>query len=208
MKMRITNATRADEENKPSDLGTLSGSLGMVRGFLVVLTLAAAGCAAPAESSDSDSTDRYEDSVESGERVRLPIEVLGRQGTRQTVEVQVNDPANVTHLLVRCNACGYHNSDLDGDASKVKATVSINGGSPIDIKRYTAGGGDVGNRSIEILDAAKDYGGIGGVYRTVRMKIPISGIRRGTNTITFEHKTAAAPSIGFRAASRVDGARA
>jgi hypothetical protein len=196
--MRIPSVTRADEETKPSELGALSGSPGVVRGFLVVLALAAAGCVAPAESSDSEPADQHEDSVESGERVRLPIEVLGRQGTRQTVEVQVDDPTNVTHLLLRCNACGYHNSDLDGDASKVKATVSINGGSPINIKRYTAGGGDVGNRNIEVLDAARDYGGIGGVYRTVRMKIPVSGIRRGTNTITFEHKTAAAPSIGFR----------
>jgi len=131
-------------------------------------------------------------------RIPLPIEVLGPAGTKQTVEVQVDDPSNVTHLFVRCNGCGYHDSDLDSNTSKVKATVSVNGGSPIALKRYTGGGGDVGNRSIELGRIEHDYGGIGGVFRTVRMKVPVSGLVRGKNTLAFEHKTPASPSIGFR----------
>jgi len=130
--------------------------------------------------------------------VKLPIEVLGPAGTTETVQVQVDDPTNVTHLYLRCNSCGYHVSDHDRNASMVKATVSINGGTAIALKRYTGGDVDVGNRTVEIIGAEADYGGIGGVFRTVRMKVPVSGLRKGTNSITFVHKTPAAPSIGFR----------
>jgi hypothetical protein len=195
--MRDTRFMRASGQNKPSELGALSSWLSVVRGLLVVLTLAVPGCLAKADAPDSNPTDEYDNRDSTG-RIKLPIEVLGPQGAKESIQVQVDDPTNVTHLLVRCNACGYHDSDLDSNSSMVKATVSINGGAPISIKRYTAGGGDVGNKSIEILGAAKSYGGIGGVYRTVRMKIPVTGIRRGANTITFAHNKAAAPSIGFR----------
>jgi hypothetical protein len=133
-----------------------------------------------------------------GTGIALPIEVLGPAGTTQTVDVQVDDPSNVTHLYVRCNACGYHDSDLDANPSMVKATVSINGGSAIALKRYTGGGRNVGNTSIEIIGAEGDYGGIGGAFRTVRMRVPVTGLTRGKNTITFAHKTPAPPSIGFR----------
>jgi mono/diheme cytochrome c family protein len=174
----------------------------MVRGLLVISTLTTTGClATPAElasEDEFDDMDEKEDGVGSDGQVKLPIEVLGAQGTERTIEVMVDDPSNVTHLLLRCNACGYHDRDLDSNEAWVKATVSINGGAPINIKRYTGGGGDVGNKNIEILGPAKDYGGIGGLHRTVRMKIPITGIKRGKNIIRFKHNRAAAPSIGFR----------
>ncbi len=131
-------------------------------------------------------------------KLQLPIEVLGPAGTKETVQFYVSDTTNITHLYLRCNSCGYHVSDLDRDASKVKATVSVNGGAAINLKRYTGGGVNVGNQTIEIIGAEKNYGGIGGVFRTVRMKIPVTGITTGTNTIVFEHKTPGTPSIGFR----------
>lgn len=130
--------------------------------------------------------------------VPLPIEVLGPAGTSETVQIDVDDPSDVTHLYVRCNACGYHNADLDSDSSRVKAAVRINGGPRIALKHYTGGSGVVGNRSIEVIGAEADYGGIGGAYRTVRIKVPVDGIVAGVNTVTFEHVTPAAPSIGFR----------
>ena len=206
--MRSTNIAGASEQSTPSHLVARRGLLGVVRGFLVLLALAATGCL-PA-SSDPELEEEQESEEEQepvGEKelgagsvdpVRLPIEVLGAEGLTRTVKVTVDDPTNVKHLYVRCNACGYHDSDLDGDPSWVKATVSINGGAPIPIKRYTAGGGDVGNKGIEIIGPERDYGGIGGLFRTVRMKIPISGIKQGTNTIRFNHNQAAAPSIGYR----------
>lgn len=166
----------------------------MLRGFLVISALAITGCIV--EPDDSESLDDQE--LAAGAAINLPMEVLGAEGTERYVDLAVDDPSNVTHLLVRCNACGYHDSDLDSDPASVKATVSINGGTPISIKRYTGGGGDVGNTGIEILGPAKNYGGIGGLYRTVDMKIPISGIKSGQNRLRFRYNKAAAPSIGYR----------
>ncbi len=179
--MRITKFVGAIEQS-------------MLGGFMVISALAITGCVV--EPDDSESPDDQEQAV--GPGINLPMEVLGVEGTERYVDLVVDDPSNVTHLLVRCNACGYHNSDLDRDPARVKATVSINDGPPISIKRYTGGGGDVGNKGIEILGPAKNYGGIGGLYRTVDMKIPISGIRLGPNRLKFRYHKAAAPSIGYR----------
>jgi hypothetical protein len=133
-----------------------------------------------------------------GTAIKLPIEVLGPAGTRESVQVRIDNPSNVTHLYLRCNACGYHDEALDGDASKAKATVRINGGAPVALKHYKDGSRIVGNSRIEVIGAEADYGGIGGAFRTVRIKVPVTGLVAGVNTITFEHARPAAPSIGFR----------
>ena len=130
--------------------------------------------------------------------VKLPIEVLGPSGTRVSVQFQVDDTSNITHLYVQCNACGYHVTELDSNAGKVKASVRVNGGPPIALKRYSGNGPVVGTANLEVLDAAADYGGIGGVFRTVRLKVPVTGIVTGMNTLTFEHVNAAPPGLGFR----------
>jgi hypothetical protein len=131
-------------------------------------------------------------------RIPLPIEVMGPAGTRVSAQFQIDDPTGITHLYVRCNACGYHEEALDADASKVKATVRLNGGSAIPLKHYTGGSRLVGNPNVEVIGAEADYGGIGGAFRTTRLRVPVSGLVRGLNTITFEHVTPAPPSIGFR----------
>jgi hypothetical protein len=130
--------------------------------------------------------------------IKLPIEVLGPAGTRETVQFRIADPANITHLYVRCNSCGYQDEALDSDATKVKATVRVNGGSAIALKHYTAGASVVGNSRIEVIGGEGAYGGIGGAFRTVRMKVPVTGLVTGVNTLTFEHVNPAPPSIGFR----------
>ena len=130
--------------------------------------------------------------------IKLPIEVLGPAGTRATVQIRIDDPTNVTHLYVRCNACGYQNEALDLDPTKVKATVTVNGGAPIALKHYTGGASVVGNAGIEVIGGEAAYGGVGGAFRTVRMKVPVTGLVAGVNTLTFEHVTPAPPSVGFR----------
>ncbi len=130
--------------------------------------------------------------------IHLPIEVLGPQGFKRTVTFELNDPSNITHLYLRCNSCGFDDKALDGNANLVKATVRVNNGSAINLKHYRAGGSAIGNRNIEIIGPEKQWGGIGGAFRTVRMKVPVSGLKKGTNTLTFEHKTLHAPSIGYR----------
>ncbi len=131
-------------------------------------------------------------------RIPLPIEVLGPAGTRVTVQFRVTDPSNITHLYVRCNACGFQDETLDMNANRVKASVRVNGRTPIPLKHFRRGSQVIGNSQIEIIGAEANYGGIGGPFRTVRMKVPVTGIVAGVNTLVFEHVTPAPPSIGYR----------
>ncbi|MDX5299302.1 MAG: Ig-like domain-containing protein, partial [Gammaproteobacteria bacterium] len=130
--------------------------------------------------------------------VTLPIEVLGPAGTKKTISFDINDPTNISHLYLRCNACGYHDIDLDKNTAKTKATVRVNGGTAIPLKHFIENGRVYGNTQIRIIGGEASYGGIGGAFRTVRMTVPVSGLKKGTNTLTFEHLNAEAPSIGFR----------
>ncbi len=142
-----------------------------------------------------------EDSCGGGSAIRLPIEVLGPSGTKETVSFNLSSTTGITHLLVTCHACGYNDHALDSDTSKVKAAVQVNGGSQIALKHYTLkeGGGIAGNSAIQLLspdDAS--YGGIGGAFQTNSMVLPISGLKTGANTLSFTHVTQGAASIGFR----------
>ncbi|WP_416397969.1 immunoglobulin-like domain-containing protein [Allohahella sp. A8] len=134
----------------------------------------------------------------SDDGVRLPIEVLGPAGTRKSVSFELNDVSSISHLYLRCNACGYHDIALDRNTSKTKATVRVNGGSAIPLKHFAENGRVYGNGQIRIIGGEADYGGIGGGFRTVRLMVPVSGLRTGRNTLIFEHLDAEAPSIGFR----------
>ncbi|MCB1616789.1 MAG: DUF5011 domain-containing protein, partial [Pseudomonadales bacterium] len=91
--------------------------------------------------------------------IPLPIEVLGPSGTRKTVSFDLNDPTGITHLYLRCNACGYHDLTLDKNSSKTKATVRVNGGAAIALKRFTENGTVYGNSQIRILGGEANYGG-------------------------------------------------
>ncbi len=133
--------------------------------------------------------------------IRLPIEVLGPSGTTEAVSFNLSSTTGITHLLVTCHSCGYNDHALDVNAARVKAAVQVNGGPQVALKHYTLkdGGGVVGNTAIKLLasdDAA--YGGIGGGFRTNRMVLPISGLKTGTNTLSFTHVSQGGGSIGFR----------
>ncbi len=130
--------------------------------------------------------------------ITLPIEVLGPAGTKKSVSFELNDTSAISHLYLRCNACGYHDIDLDKNTAKTKATVRVNGGAPIALKHFIENGRVYGNSQIKIIGGEADYGGIGGGFRTVRFTVPVSGLKKGLNTLTFEHLNAEAPSIGFR----------
>ncbi len=128
----------------------------------------------------------------------LPIEVLGPAGTKKTVSFNLEGVARMTHLYVRCNACGYEDIAHNKNTSLIKATVRINGGAAIALKHFTEDGNVYGNGQIKIIGGEANYGGIGGAFRTVRFTVPISGLKPGMNTVTFEHVSPRAPSIGFR----------
>jgi hypothetical protein len=130
--------------------------------------------------------------------IPLPIEVLGPSGTKKSVSFEINDPTGITHLYLRCNACGYHDLAFDKNTSKIKASVRVNGGAAVALKRFTENGTVYGNSQIRIIGGEASYGGIGGTFRTVRMIVPVSGLKSGVNTLTFEHVNADVGSIGFR----------
>nr|WP_010130642.1 Ig-like domain-containing protein [Microbulbifer agarilyticus] len=134
----------------------------------------------------------------SEEAILLPIEVFGPGGTTKSVRFDLEDPSSITHLYLRCNACGYHDIRLDKESDKVKASVRLNGGAAIPLKHFIENDRVYGNPDIRIIGGEADYGGIGGGFRTVRMTVPISGLVAGENILTFEHENAEAPSIGFR----------
>jgi len=133
-----------------------------------------------------------------GEEIQLPIEVLGPDGTQETVSFELNDSSNITHLYLSCNACGYHNIHYDKDSSLTKATVRVNEESPIELKHFIEDGQVYGNPDIDILGGASAYGGIGGGFRTVRFTVPVEGLNSGENRLTFEHVDSRPPSMGFR----------
>lgn len=130
--------------------------------------------------------------------IRLPIEVLGPAGTLETVDFELADASGVSHLYLLCNACGYDDIALNTSPSLSKATVRVNGGPAIALQHFIDGNRVYGNPDIVITDAAAGYGGIGGGFRTVGFKVPVSGLRDGANTLTFEHLDAVPPSIGYR----------
>ena len=71
----------------------------LVRGLLLTSALAASGCVATEADLESDDEMEFmEDEDAVNGQVRLPIEVLGAEGLVRTVEVTVDNPANVTHL--------------------------------------------------------------------------------------------------------------
>jgi hypothetical protein len=130
--------------------------------------------------------------------IALPIEVLGPRGASKSISFNLNSIEGVTEIYLRCHACGYDDRTLDADPTKVKATVRINSGPAIALKSYGAGGTVIGNPAVKVMSPEKEYGGIGGGFRTVRFTIPATGLRAGTNTLTFEHTSPDARSIGFR----------
>lgn len=132
------------------------------------------------------------------DRIALPIEVLGPAATKKEVSFNLNDLAQISHLYLRCNACGYDDIALNKNTSRVKASVRINGGTAIALKRFTEGANVYGNTQIKVIGGEANYGGIGGAFRTVRFTVPVSGLRLGSNSISFEHVNAEAPSLGFR----------
>jgi hypothetical protein len=133
--------------------------------------------------------------------IKLPVEVLGAASGKEksiTVNIGANDLTDISHLYLRCNACGYHDVRLDKDSTKNKAVVRVNGGNEIALNHFIEGSTVYGNQAIQVIGGEANYGGIGGGFRTVRFTVPVNGLVAGDNILTFEHRDLQAPSIGFR----------
>ncbi len=174
----------------------------------VLALVALAGCSAQLGEDDGDPADENDVDTESSAATTtadpafpLPIEVLGPVGTAVSVNVSLSSLGTNPRLRFECHECGFHDAGLDADPNLTKAAVRVNGGTRLPLKRYTARGGVIGNKNIKLPATAEEYGGIGGGYRTVRIELPVAGLKVGANTITFEHVTRAPHSSGFRIVS-------
>jgi|GEM_PF-747850 len=115
-------------------------------------------------------------------QIVLPLEVLGPDGTTQSVSIQVSNPSQVTGLWMLINNLSYEN----------KASVKINNGPWVQLN----------NTTVNVAEPAKSYGGIGGAHHVGSMKItlPLSPAQlvAGSNTVSFRFNQTDGISIGYR----------
>ena len=113
-------------------------------------------------------------------QIVLPIEVLGANGTTQSVTFQVSDASQVKGLWMQVNNLSYAD----------KASVQINQGAYVNLN----------NSTVVIKGNDKIYGGIGGGFNTIKLTLPLSAgaITNGSNTISFRFNHSDGVSIGYR----------
>lgn len=124
--------------------------------------------------------------------ITLPIEVFPPDGGSvysEPVVVYISDPTGVDSLYIQGHALGYQKSPY---ADKVgydkKASFRINGGAWVDID----------NAHARVFIPEANYGGIGGAFNTLRMKLPVSGVVAGANTIEFRFNGTDGVGAGYR----------
>jgi hypothetical protein len=114
------------------------------------------------------------------QRIRLPIEVLGGDGTVEAVWIRLPFCCSgPMRLWMQVHGLGYEG----------KASVQINDSAWIPLRNDTA----------QVEGLGKSYGGIGGAYATLRLSIPIpeGTLRQGTNWIRFRFNQTQ-KTIGYR----------
>lgn len=114
-------------------------------------------------------------------RIRLPIEVLGEDGTVQAVWL---------YLPVCCSGPMRLWMQVHGLSYEGEASVQINDSAWIPLR----------NDTTQVEGLGKLYGGIGGAYATLRLSLPIpeGTLQPGTNWIRFRFNHLRGMSIGYR----------
>ncbi len=117
-----------------------------------------------------ESTDRT-----SASSVTLPVEVIGPDGTTESITVNASDVSSVDSLYLKAYSIGY--PDYEGyDVSK--ASIRLNGGSWVDLTDAIA--------TCKTPESQWDC--IDGPYHTIRFEVAISdlgSLRDGDNTVSF-----------------------
>ncbi len=164
---------------------------------MLSLALALTGClSAPDEQDAVESADSFQQQTnEATAPIVLPIEVFGREGTTRTVTVTVSDQdvRQPLKLWLQVHGLTYAN----------KASVSFNSGTWRTLN----------NDTVSVEGLAKTYGGIGGAFATLKLRldVPAGTLVAGSNQISFKFNTADERSLGFRVLKlnflRADGSR-
>lgn len=127
--------------------------------------------------------------------ITLPIEVIGKDGTQSSVTLPISerDARSPLELWLQVHNLSYEN----------KASIRFNSGTWLSLNNSTA--------SVEGL--GKNYGGIGGAFATLplRIQFPAGVLSPGNNTLHFRLNHTDGRSIGFRVLKlnfiRPDGSR-
>lgn len=114
------------------------------------------------------------------QRISLPIEVLGTEGTIRTVKFELKDGRhrNAKRISILANNLSYAN----------KGSIRLNNGPWIRLN----------NSNIKLSGNDKAYGGIGGGLSSVQFTIPMSGFVLGMNKVDFRFDRSDKVSIGYR----------
>ena len=110
--------------------------------------------------------------------VVLPVEVVGKAGITGSATVSVRNGHAAQVLSLR-----IHNLAYAGMVS-----VRVNDGDWAELSNETA----------VVAEPGKSYGGIGGGFATLRLTIPVAGVRDGENTVQFRFNRSNGVASGFR----------
>ncbi|MFO8100176.1 MAG: hypothetical protein R6T83_11230, partial [Salinibacter sp.] len=130
--------------------------------------------------------------------VTLPIEVMGPDGSSETIQLDVSDASSVDHLWVKAYSIGYpyHYADMRG-YSVDKASVRLNNGDWVDIN----------NSTVACEEPEANARCVDGPMHTIRLRLPIDqlgSLDDGANALTFRFNYAhpdgelGDPSTGYR----------
>ncbi|GAA0725968.1 hypothetical protein GCM10009430_32410 [Aquimarina litoralis] len=111
----------------------------------------------------------------------LPIEVLGKEGVIEEVQIHLtaNQASVGSKLWLLVNNLSYQG----------KSSIKVNEGNWISLNHKTA----------EVYDKEMAYGGMAhGAMNTIRLKVPIKGLKKGINKIKFRFNRSDGISIGYR----------
>ena len=120
-------------------------------------------------------------------QIVLPLEVLGPDGYTEEVTFDLKETSGVSHLYLKIHRPSYRDA-LSNPERGAKASVQLNDGGWIDLTNQTA----------EVYEPAAAYGGLGGGFHTLRLKVPVSSAQTGQNTLRFRFNGTDGFTSGYR----------
>lgn len=116
----------------------------------------------------------------SAQSIVLPIEIMGPDGTTESVSFSIDDPEGITGVWIQAHNLSYEN----------KGSIQVNNGAWINLN----------NASVDVAEPEVHIGGIGGAYSTIRLTVPIDPgtVIQGVNTLSFQFNETDGLSSGWR----------
>ena len=119
--------------------------------------------------------------------VLLPVEVIGADGYTAAVRFTLDDASGVDYLYLKIHRPAYRDA-LTNPGRGAKASVQLNEGDWTDLT----------NQTTEVMEPEASYGGMGGGFHTVRLRVPISSAQGGNNTLRFRFNGTDGFTSGYR----------